>query len=216
MNIDLVIFDMDGTLLDSETLSMLVWMESAKEWGVKLSEKNFLERILGTNRLHIEEQLKILFGKDFDSNKFVEYTNKKHTNMVNKNGINLKNGVLDILAHLDNLGIKKAVATSSSRDRCEHMLSKANILDRFDFIICGNEVEKSKPNPDIFLKVSEHFNVAPENCIVFEDSRNGIKAAKSANMKPILVPDLLKPDNELINISYKIINSIDEAIDFIK
>lgn len=216
MNIDLVIFDMDGTLLDSESLSMAVWMESAKEWGFKLSEKNFLERILGTNRLHIERQLKLLFGEDFDSERFVEYTNEKHTSLVNKNGVNLKSGVLDILSHLDKLGIKKAVATSSNRDRCEHMLLKANILDRFDFIICGNEVEKSKPNPDIFLKVAEHFNVAPENCIVFEDSRNGIKAAKSANMKPILVPDLLKADNELLTLSHKVIISIDEAIEFIK
>lgn len=215
MKPELVIMDMDGTIFDSEVISKATWIECGKDYGIEITDEIFNERFLGTNRNHIENQLKILFGEDFDSSGFVDYTNKKYSDKIHSIVVPTKKGLFELLAHLDNLNIKKAVATSSPREKCEFLLKSANIFDRFDFIVCGDEVAKSKPNPDIFLKAANHFNADTSKCIVFEDSRNGILAAKNANMLPVLVPDLLAPDENLISNSYLVLNSLDEAISYI-
>ena len=215
MKAKLAIFDLDGTLVDSEKLSKMAWIQAGKDFSINLNESFFYEKILGSNRKGIINQLKNSFGEDFDGDEFINYTNKTQVDILKTNKLEIKKGVLNLLNHLKDCNIPVAVATSSGRERCMHSLECVGLQDKFDFIICGDEVENSKPSPEIFLKVAAHFNVNPSDCVVFEDSKNGIIAANSAGMYAILVPDLLKPDSVMKEKSSIIIESIDDAIKII-
>ena len=112
--------------------------------------------------------------------------------------------------------IKRAVATSTSRERAIKLLTLGGVVNEFDYVICGDEVTKSKPDPEIFLKVAQKLNVTPKNCVVLEDSRFGVYAAKNAGMNPIMVPDLLEPDEELLGMIYNKATDLEKVIDFLK
>jgi len=112
---------------------------------------------------------------------------------IEKNGMPVKPGLFELLDYLDHRGIMKAVATSTERKRTEKYLTLAGIRERFDAIVCGDEVERGKPEPDISLRLQEE-QAKDLKCIVLEDSANGIKAASRAKMFPVLIPDIRRPD----------------------
>ena len=106
----------------------------------------------------------------------------------------------ELLEYLKNANAKLAVASSSPRWEVEKHLNDAGIIDCFSAIICGDMVEKSKPAPDIYIKACEMLNENPEECIALEDSKNGLLSAYRAGCKPIIVPDLWQPDEEILQI----------------
>ena len=112
----------------------------------------------------------------------------------------VKQGLYVLLEYLKNANAKLAVASSSPRWEVEKHLNDAGIIDCFSAIICGDMVEKSKPAPDIYIKVCEMLNENPEECIALEDSKNGLLSAYRAGCKPIMVPDLWQPDEEILQI----------------
>ena len=116
---------------------------------------------------------------------------------------------------LEENDVKKVVATSTARKKAEFMLENAGILDRFDFLVCGDEVKKGKPNPEIFLKAAEIAGVDPKNCMVLEDSHNGLRAANSAGMLPVMIPDLLEINEEIEKIVFKNLKTLDNVIEIL-
>lgn len=116
------------------------------------------------------------------------------------NKVPLKQGLYVLLEYLKNANAKLAVASSSPRWEVEKHLNDAGIIDCFSAIICGDMVEKSKPAPDIYIKACEMLNENPEECIALEDSKNGLLSAYRAGCKPIMVPDLWQPDEEILQI----------------
>ena len=105
---------------------------------------------------------------------------------------------------------KIALATSAKRERVEKQIKDKWLKESFDAIVCGDDVEKGKPSPDIFLKAAKKLNVNPNECIVIEDSSAGIKAAFNAGMAGIHVVDLKEPDNEIIRNCYKSFNNLND------
>ena len=105
-----------------------------------------------------------------------------------------------------------AVATSSRRVKAEYLLKISGVDKYFDSIMCGDEIINGKPDPEIFLKTADVFGVKYENCVVLEDSINGIKAAKSANMIPVMIPDMIEPTEEISEMIYKKANNLEEII----
>lgn len=214
MKPELVIFDMDGLMFDTETVSCKAWKLAGEKRGYNLDEKVFME-ILGTNTEYIRNLFVEKFGDDFPVEEIINDRNNLVVKIVEDEGLRVKEGLYDLLDHLERLGIKKAVATSTNRNRATELLKMAKIYEKFDCIVCGDEVTKSKPNPEIFLKAAEKLNCIAKNCVVLEDSRWGIQAAKSAEMTPIMVPDLLEPDEELLGLIYKRVNSLSDIINTI-
>lgn len=209
----LVIFDLDGTLVDTETISFNTWKDVGKSYGLEVPDE-LIYSFIGRN----SEAIKNRWIKEMgDIVPFDElYKIKKEiANEEYNRSAKLKDGVIEFLKVLDELGIKKAVATSSSKDRAERLLGLTGILDRFDLMITGDMVLRSKPNPEIFLKTMEEMDVNPLETIVIEDSKNGIKAAKRSGAITVLIPDILKPDEEMIEKSDFIFENMMQLKDFI-
>ncbi|MBQ1509017.1 MAG: HAD-IA family hydrolase, partial [Erysipelotrichaceae bacterium] len=130
-------------------------------------------------------------------------------------GVPKRPGTDELLAYLKEKGITMAVATSTHRDNALIMLEKAGIGDYFDLVVCGDDVSRSKPNPDIYLKVAEAYPYEKEDMVIFEDAHNGARAAINAGIPLILVPDIAKVTEEDKKEAYLVINSLEEAIDYL-
>jgi HAD superfamily hydrolase (TIGR01509 family) len=123
----------------------------------------------------------------------------------------VKKGLYNLLNYLKDNNCKMAVASSSPWWEVEKHLNDAKITDMFSVIVCGDMVEKSKPAPDIYLKVCEILGVRPEECIALEDSKNGLLSAYRAGCKPFMVPDLWKADEETMKIIAGMYVDLDEV-----
>lgn len=212
--IELVIFDMDGLMFDSEKISMYAWTKVSEKYNYDITEEIFKET-LGLNLEEIRGIFYKYFGEDCPYDDIKDQRRHIIDRYVTENGVPVKKGLYNLLEVLKKLNIKTAVATSSSRVTAEKMLKLSEVFPHFDYIVCGDEVKKSKPDPEIFLIAADRLKCKAENCIVLEDSEAGIRAAHSAGMKPLLVPDMKEPCEEVRALAYKIFTDLDEAKDFI-
>ncbi len=203
-----VIFDMDGTLLDTQRPYITAW-----EWaGEKQGYKNFgryIPDVCGMNETGVRAFIKER-QPEIDVDKFrADVRQYMHDNLV----VRFKDGAKELLDYLKARGVKIALATGTSRPSAEHHLKEVGILEKFDAIVCGTEVQNGKPAPDIFLKTAELMGVKPADCFVFEDSENGILAGVRAGMKCIGVADVRPFSEDIKKIMYKELEKISEAIE---
>lgn len=213
-NIKAFIFDMDGLILDTERIAFKSYKEALKEYGYDFTEAFFLT-LVGTNVKLTKELCLNRYGSWFPFDLLHENHNKITEEYIKKNGVPLKEGVNELIDYLKEKDYKIALATSSDREKAEYLLELVKIKDKFDYIICGNDIVNSKPNPEIFLKVAENLKVEPKECVVIEDSKFGVKAAVNAGMKVINVPDMKMPDSEVKSMAFKIFNNLLEVKDYI-
>lgn len=215
MKTELVIFDMDGLMFDTERVYYRAWQEAAKAYGYTIDWEIYTQ-IVARNSRYIEKVLKKLLG---DKIPFEDITLKKRAladKIIEEEGLFKKKGLDELLIYLEDHAIKKAVATSSMREKALRYLEKAKLHNRFDYIICGDEVHESKPNPEIFEKVAKKLLVTNNQCLVLEDSRLGIKAAKAAEMRRLFVPDLVIPDEEIVSEASGVVESLLDVILWLK
>ena len=130
---------------------------------------------------------------------------------IERDGVIVKPGVHEIVEYLNNENYKIAVATSTRRERAHYLLEEIKIKNKVDYIICGDQVENSKPDPEIFLKAAKGLGIEPEKCIVIEDSDAGILAASRAGMNGINVPDMKMPDDNMKKLAHKICSSLSDV-----
>jgi len=209
----LVIFDMDGLMLDTEPLAIQGWKSAAKELNITIPEDIYHQVIGKTRELCKSIMLERIQSFDFEAaltivHKYVDLYFETH-------GVPLKPGLLHILDCLEEKGVKKSVATSTATDRAIHKLTLANISHRFDAIIGGDQVPHSKPAPDIFLKSASSCRTAPKDCIVLEDSNPGAQGGYSAGMQVIVIPDLVPPADATRSKALAICKDLYQAWDFI-
>lgn len=210
-----VIFDMDGIIFDTERLYLEAWKIVASQYKLDRIEEVVLA-CTGTNSDTTLKIVKSYFGEDFPY-EFYRDEVRIHLNAaIAKNGIPQKPGVIPLLSFLKESGCKIGLASSTRFEVVISELKDAALDSYFDQIIGGDMVEKSKPDPEIFLTCAEKLDAIPENTYVIEDSYNGIRAAHAAAMKPIMIPDLRQPDEEILALTHQVFPSLSLLLDYFR
>lgn len=208
-----VIFDMDGLMIDTERLAFEGYQHVLAKSGLTMS-LNFYRKLLGKPVAGISELIYKEYGEDFDIKNTIKEIHEYMDEVFENKEIPLKKGLLELLRYLKEHDYKTIVATSSKRHRVDHIFKLAGLNPYFDDSICGDEVVRGKPDPEVFLKSCEKLGVKPSEALVLEDSEAGINAAYSAAIKVICIPDLKYPEPEFAGMAYKIMNDLLEVRDF--
>lgn len=192
-----VLFDMDGLMYDTERVVKRSWDEAGERMGYgKLGDHIF--HTLGMNLKRRGEYFRSVYGQEFPFEEFTEIYRSISQRILKAEGIPVKKGLYELLDDLAQKGILCAVATSSSSPHALGNLEQTGLRSRFQTVISGDEVTKSKPDPEIYEKAMAALGVEGGETIVLEDSRNGLCSALAAGALPIMIPDLLRdlPDVE--------------------
>lgn len=212
--IEAVVFDMDGVIFDSEKIYLKCLTAVGKKYKIPDFE-DLCYQTIGTTDLYMKEVFLNHYGEEFPFDKYMDEMFVLFEKEA-EGGLPLKEGVKEILAFLKQNNIKIALATSTIEEKALPEIRLAGIEEYFDAFICGNMIENGKPAPDIYLKACEVLQVNPENAYAIEDSFNGIRSASRAGMHAIMVPDLLKPDEEIRNLSECVLPSLLDARAYIE
>lgn len=210
-----VVFDMDGVLFDTEKLCRASWTALAKEQGIEDMEEVFMQCV-GRNANDTKALVLHHYGPDFPYDTFRQRSSEWFWKQIEKSGVPVKPGVWELLSYLKKAGYNIGLASSSRRESVISNLTDAGIAEYFSVIVTGDMVEHSKPRPDIYLLACEKMQVSPEEAYAIEDSPNGIRAAYAAGMKPVMVPDLIAPDEEMRTLSFGIFKNLLEVRDFLR
>ena len=215
-----VIFDMDGVIFDTEHAYIECCIEAAK--ALPVPEEQVYKtcvKCIGTNEFQTNE----FFRRDFSPflteaecqtlrDESVRLFKKRYTEKL----IPMKAGVVELLEYLKEQGIRIGLASSTRKDIVERELADAGILHYFESVTGGDVVKISKPNPEIYLIACDKMQEPPEECFAIEDSFNGIRAAKAAGMRPIMVPDIVQPTDEIRQMAETVCSDLFSVIDYLR
>ncbi len=204
-----VIFDMDGVILDSETISDRTWLAAAKERGLKI-DIDLINMCRGSNKNDTIAIFKKRFGEDFDGEGFLLRTSELFHQIEEKEGIPLMHYAKEILEYLKPR-YTLALASSTRGVTVERQLRTAGVIDFFETRTTGDMVVHSKPNPEIYQMACKSVGLEPSECYAIEDSLNGIKSAYAAGLKPIMVVDKIQPTEEIRKMCIAVFDSLEEV-----
>ena len=198
---------MDGTLLDTQRICIPAWDYAGERQGIS-GLGRYIPFVCGMNA---QGWGKYLLDRhpDIDIEQFTVESRKYALDNLK---IEYKKGAAELLEYLWGRGIKTAVASGSSHGSIEHHLRELGIYERFDAIVGGHDVEHGKPAPDIFLLAAEKIGARPSDCIVFEDSDNGVRAAHAAGMRVVGIPDIRPFSDDVRALLWRELTDMTEAI----
>lgn len=209
------IFDMDGLLFDTEALCIEVWQSIGKKKGIEISYDLFLQCV-GRNSHDTKSIVLSALGQEFLYETFFSEARKEMLYYMDVNGVPEKEGAKNLLLWLYNQKTPIALATSSSKESASWMIEKAGLTKYFSAFAFGSEVARGKPEPDIFLLAASLLgDISPKECVVFEDSTAGLKAAFKGGMRSIFVKDLIQPPDEVLATVWKNFDSLSEVSAFL-
>ncbi|NDO46158.1 HAD family phosphatase [Clostridium sp. MD294] len=211
---DAVIFDMDGLMVDTERIMQREVKEILKEMEFTVTDEIIL-KLIGLTDSRTKEVLEQEYGKAFCHNIFLKKLLERKLNVYHNEQICVKKGLWELVEFLEKENIKKIVATGTVRENMNLILKRTGLLEHFDLAVCGDEIEKGKPSPDVFIKAAEKLNVPKQRCLVLEDSQNGIIAAKSAGIEVIFIKDLVAPEKQYIEQVYAQCNDLSDVIQYL-
>lgn len=210
-----VIFDMDGLMIDSERVTYNEYVKKLAQLGHHDFTEELYRNCLGKNKQGICQVFIDHYGQDFPMDEVWDdvhvWIDESLRQYVPK-----KKGLVELLEYLKANNYKTIVATSSGRARVDEILKNADLTKYFDDTICGDEVIHGKPHPEIFLTACQKLDVKPEEALVLEDSEAGILAAYDGRIDVICVPDMKYPEPQFVEKVTKIVDSLDEVIDYLK
>jgi HAD superfamily hydrolase (TIGR01509 family) len=207
--IEAVILDMDGLLLDTERVYRRAFIAAAARLGFDMREELY-QGLIGLADNECVALIEDHFGPQLRINQYQRELADCLQQFLGA-GIPLKPGAVELMDELAQRGLPRALATSTNRATAETHLRCAGLFDRFDAIVTWEDVERGKPHPDLFLKAARAIGVAPQRCVVLEDSPLGIRGAHAAGAMPVMVPDLLAATEELRNICVAVVKDLYEA-----
>jgi beta-phosphoglucomutase-like phosphatase (HAD superfamily) len=202
-----VIFDMDGTLLDTERVAHAAFFSACTEFSVTARE-DLLMRCVGAAEIIARQVIQEGYGPDLDCEAFFEAWSWHFWELSRETPALLKDGALALVDTVAGLGLPMAVATSSSTSHAVEKLKLAGLLDRLGAVVGVDQVKNPKPDPEVYLKAAGSLGVDPRACLAIEDSEYGVRAAHGAGMTVIQVPDLIQPTEKLRALGHIVLGSL--------
>lgn len=210
-----VIFDMDGLMIDSERVTFEGYQHVLAKENLTMSEEKY-KTLLGKPVKAVHDLFKEDYGPQYDVDQIIKDVHAYIAKCFETEGVPLKPGLVELLKYLKENNYKTIIATSSHRNRVDLIVKQAQIDQYFDDSICGDEVTKGKPNPEVFLKACQKLQVSPQDALVLEDSESGINAAYNADIKVIGIPDMKYPEEKYVKMTYKIMDNLFQVKDFLE
>ncbi|RGO25129.1 HAD family phosphatase [Dorea sp. OM02-2LB] len=206
-----VIFDLDGLLADSESVSYRLYNGLLEAYGTGFSMETFIENCCGKTMVSNMRSMVKEYDLPISVEECCEWIRSRELDYLEQ-GVELKKGARNLLVYLKKNSFKILLATSSYKERAVKMLELTGIEEFFDDMVFGTELKRGKPYPDIFLKAAEYAKEPPEHCLVLEDSEAGVQAAYAAGIDVICIPDLKQPSKEYKEKATAVMDSLDEVI----
>lgn len=210
-----VVFDMDGVIFDSERVVIECWKVVADKYGVQDIEEACQE-VLGVNAAETKEKFLKRYGQDFPYDDYRSEMSKLFHDLYDGGRLPTKTGVKELLQYLKASCVKVALASSTRSAVVRQELTDAGLIEYFEVVIGGDMVSRSKPQPDIFLKACEELGVEPEEAFAIEDSYNGIRAAAAGNLRPLMVPDMMPPTEDMEELAEVILDTLLDVKDYLE
>ena len=207
--VEAVIFDMDGLLLDTESVYRAAMVASAVAMGYDFPD-DFCQSMVGTAEAEIHHMLQQRFGADFPIARLFADCEAEMGRRLDT-GVPVKAGAAELIGELAARQLPMAVATSTVRRIAEHHLQRAGLLDHFAAVCTREDVTRGKPHPDLFLAAAEKLGVRAERCLVLEDSYPGVRAAHASGAMAIMVPDMLPATDELRALCIAVVRDLHEV-----
>ena len=213
MSFQYAIFDMDGLMFDTERLFVESFVNAVgPATGMEFPVED-LKKLLGCNWKATNELFPVLFGTKYPCEHCYAIGDAWVADYIAKNGMPVKPGLEELLKWLKANGFKCAMATATNKEKAWGYVKSVGLDKYYDAIIGGDMVTKGKPDPETFqLAAAALGSTDPSQCVVFEDSRNGLLAGHNAQMAVIVVPDLLDPTQDYPGICYAKVKTLSDAI----
>jgi beta-phosphoglucomutase len=214
MNPKGVIFDLDGTLTDTEDLQFLGWVEALKPHGVNFTREEYFD-YAGRKRLEIDAALIKRYGLDIPFGSLAKAKNRLLDEWFKTKELPLTKSALEIIDFLLKKGIKIAVVSNCRKEELQDKLKGSGLGGYFEIQICLDDVEKPKPHPDLYLKACEKLELAPQDCLAFEDTQAGVESAKAAELTCFAVPNEYTKGQDFSRADQVFMGGLPEAIGFL-
>lgn len=205
-----IVFDMDGTLLDSERIAFETFLRTCTRFEVT-AEPALYRRCIGTRGEQTRQMLSAAFGPQLALEEFWAHWSGLYQLHAIDQPVPVKLGAVELLGLLSDRGIACAVATSTRHVQARHKLKNAGLLEHFQFVLGGDEVAMSKPHPQIYQVAAQRLGIAPASAWAIEDSDAGVRSAHAAGLQVIQVPDLHPPEDAVSALGHWIVGSLHDV-----
>ena len=206
------VFDMDGLILDSERTVLNCWEKIGEKYGFE-DIVTYGISVIGKNKQATVDEFKRVYGEPGEP--YERELRQIYNVLAEKGEVPLKPHTIELLSAMKNAGMKIAIASSSTREEVTTQMEMLGALPYFDTCVCGDQVTRSKPDPEIFLLACDALGVKPEDAVGLEDSFNGVRACKASGLFTIMVPDIIQPDDEMKGLADVILPSLEAVQDFL-
>ncbi len=206
---------MDGVIFDTERMYLDIWSGLALEKGVG-DIRETLKACIGTTDEATHKMVEEAFGKNFPFEAFYREADRRFRAIAEADGIPVKKGARSLLTYLQKAGIPVGLATSTYRERAKRELEHEGLFSYFTEVTFGDEMKRSKPDPDIFLRACEKLGVDPRESVIIEDSFNGVRAGRAAGARVIMVPDIVEPTREMRELADEILPDLTAVEEYLR